>query len=360
MLSLTRTDPLRIFYVNTLAMGTFARQQQGDLEQSILSFTEALLLYLPHTRDTPSSFLNIVHTFYHLAVGVFMRFKESSRPEDVKCCIRFFYYLHEQWHEVSMKFPFPVSTALIHALAVQVELELGDVDEDIEEMADLCDELLNSDISIQSLDHPIAAFARTIGLHFKSHFEWKNCSEKVTDCLRKAIVRLPSLHLLFMALARSLYNRFVVAPSDDYYKEGMVILDTILMFRGCGDAPSPFREEALGWAAVFADARFVAYGKPEHLEHAIYRFRTALDGTSIEGPDHAKVIGRLSSLEGLRLDGTANTQHALSIHSEFAKPPSFRDPDGLSPRGDGCQAKFDEDTREPHLRTSSFLCQTTY
>ena len=175
------------FLCQTLAIGTFARQQQGDLEQSILSFTKAI--YLPHTRDTPPSFLNIVHTFYHLALGVFIRVEESRRPEDVKCCIRYFRYVHEQWHEVSMKFPFPVSTALIHALAVRVDLELGDVDQDIEEMADLCDELFNSDISIQSLTHPIAAFARAIHLHFKSHFEWEFRSEKVTGCLRKACSR---------------------------------------------------------------------------------------------------------------------------------------------------------------------------
>ena len=71
---------------------------------------------------------------------------ESRRPEDVKSCIRYFWCLHQQWHEVSMKFPVPVAIALVHALVMQVELEIGDVDEDIEEMAGLCDELLNSDI----------------------------------------------------------------------------------------------------------------------------------------------------------------------------------------------------------------------
>jgi hypothetical protein len=61
-------------------------------------------------------------------------------------------------------------------------------------------------------------------------------------------------------LARSLFIRFVVSPSDDDYEEGMVLLDTILTFHDFGDGPSPFREEALGIAAVFADARFNVWG----------------------------------------------------------------------------------------------------
>jgi len=330
MLSLPRTDPRRPFYVHRLALGTFLRflssRQQDDLEQSTLSFTEAI--YLPLTQDTPSPFLNIVQIFYHLALSLFLSVKGSREPEDVKCCIRYFRYLHGQCHKVSMKFPIPATTALVHALAVQVELELGDVDQDIEEMADLCHELLNSDISVQFLTNPITDFARTLDARLKDPFGRKFCSEKVTDCLRKATVRLPGLHEVSIMLARSLYVRFVVSPSDDDYEEGMVLLNTILTFRGSGDGPSPYREEALGWAAMFSDARFNVYGKPEHLEHAIYCIRTVLDGTCIKDLDRAVVIGRLSYLEGLRLDGTANTHALMTRHPSIPnlqKLPSFHD-----------------------------------
>jgi len=324
MLLLPRTDPHRLFSVHRLAMATFTRflssGQQGDLEQSILSFTEAI--YLLRTRDATPSLINI---FYNLTSSVFLRVMESRRPEDVKSCVRYFRYLHRQWHEVSMKFPVPVTSALVHALAVQVLLELGDVDQDIEEMADLCDELLNSDLSIKFLTEPIADFARAIYLHSNDHFEWKSRSEKVIDCLRKAIVCLPGLHQVPMVLVRSLYLRFVVAPSDDDYEEAMVTLDRILTFRGSGDGPSPYRVEALVFATMLADIRFATYGKPEHLEHAIYCYRTSLDGFSIEDPVHTWHIRRLSELEELRLDRTANTQDALSIPSESAKLPSFRE-----------------------------------
>ena len=327
MLSLPRTDPRRLSYVQCLAMGTRKRfllsRQQGDLEQSILSFTEAIYLLL--TRDTPSPLLNIVQTFYNLALCVLYRVRESRRPEDIRCCIRYFRYLHRQWHQVSMKFTFPVTKALVHALALQVDLELGDVDQDLEEIAGLCDELLNSDISIESLTDAITDFSRAVQAHCKAPLEWKVHSEKTIDCLRKAIVHLPGLHEVSIVLARALHIRFVVTPSDDDYEEGMEILDRILTFRGSGGWPSPYRKEALGLAAMFADVRFDAYGKPEDLEHAIYRIRAQLDGTSIEGPDRVATIRRLSYFEGLRLDGTASTQDAPSIHSEFAELPSFRD-----------------------------------
>ena len=299
--------------------------------------------------------------FYYLTLSIFGRVLESRQPEDVKFSIRYFRYLHGQWHEFSMNIPYLVTAALVRALAVQVELELGDGDQDIEEMTDLCGELLNSDISIQSLPGPIADFASAINLHFNHTLERKIHSEKITDCLRKAIVRLPDLHQVSIVLARSLYNRFEAAPSDDDYEEGMVILDRILTFRGSGYKSSPYREEALGLPALFAVARFTTYGKPEHLEQAIYRFRALLDGTSIEGPGRAEIIALLSRFEGLRLGGTANTQDEPSIPPEFAKLPSFRDLTASLPDPLAVKPKSMEATRKhlDALRNASYSDQLT-
>jgi hypothetical protein len=49
-------------------------------------------------------------------------------------------------------------------MGVHAALELGDVDvdQDIEEMADLCNELLNSDLATTSLIEPIVAFTRAV------------------------------------------------------------------------------------------------------------------------------------------------------------------------------------------------------
>ena len=245
--------------------------------------------------------------------------------EDVRSCVKFFRYLHDQWHQVSLKFPVPVTRVLVQALALRVHLDLGEVDQDIEEMADLCDELLDSDISKESVTNAIAELARAINVHFNGHFEWNIRSENVTDCLRKAILHLPGLHKVTLLLAQSLLDRFEVSPLDDHYKGAMAIFDAIIMFRGSGDERSSEREEALYLAAVLADIRFHAYGKPEHLEHAIYRYRTLLDGTSNNGPYRAAVIYNLSQLEEWRLGGTANTRDALPFRIKSGKLPSFRE-----------------------------------
>ena len=224
-----------------------------------------------------------------------------------------------------MKFPIPVTTALAQTLAVHVELDLGDVDEDIEEMADLCDELLNSDISIQFVINPIADLTRAINVYSKGHLDWKIRSVKVMNFLKKAILRLPDLHGATMWLTKFLYDRFVVAPSDDDYKVSMAILDAVLTFRDAGGEPSSYREDALRRAVLLAGARFEASGKPEHLEHTIYYCRALVDGTSIENPNRAIDIGRLSHFEGLRFDGTGNTHSLLSIAPESRNLPSFRE-----------------------------------
>ena len=224
-----------------------------------------------------------------------------------------------------MKFPIPVPTVLTQTLALHVELNLGGVDEDIEEMADLCDELFKSDIWIQFVIRPIAALARAINVYLKDHLDWNIRSDKVINCLRRAILRLPDLHEVTLLLAGSLYDRFAVARSHDGYQLSMEILDPILIFRGSGDEPSPYREDALLMAAALAEARFDASGKPEHLEHAIYRRRALVDGTSIEHPSRATFINLLSYLERLRFDGNANTHSWLYTAPKSGKLPSFRE-----------------------------------
>ena len=325
-LSLSRADICHVSYFHSgirTASRFLSSRQPDDLDKAILFLTKEI--YIPLTRDTPSSSPNIViiQTFYYLTLWLFLRAMESKRPEDVKCCITYFRYLHGQCYGFSMKFPVPVTTALVRLLAVQVELKLEDVDRDIEEMADLCDELLNSDILIQSLIDAIKAFG--LAIHFEGPFERKILPEKVTDCLRKAIVRLPDLHLVSIVLAQYLSDRFEVAPSDDVYEEGMAILDRIITFRGFGDEPSSLRGGALTMASWLAASRFDASGKPEHLEHAIYRTRAMVDGISIDDPHRALKIDRLSSLEELRLDDTGNTRDAIVVPPESGKLPSFRE-----------------------------------
>ena len=317
LVSSPKSDPWRALKVYGLALLKFDRyqlsRQQDDLDQSLLRFTEAIFLPLPW-----SSCPLTIAIFYSLTLAIFSRANAYRQHRDVKCCIAYLRYMRGQGL-------IPMTEILVSALAVQAKLNLGDVDQDIEEMADLCGELLNSQTTIPT-GH-IANFALAVCGRIQDLFVGRVPSENVLGCLRKAIIRFPDLHEVSFALAKSLLVRFNTAPSEDDYKEGMAMLDKVINFRGWGDRASPYPEFSLEIAALFAKVHFDAFGKPENLEEAIYRSRTALDGLSLENPDRPLIMENLSHLQGLRFDGSsvAASVREVSIPSGSAKFPSFRD-----------------------------------
>jgi len=332
VLSSSRSDPWRALRVQDLAKARFDRYllsgHQEDLEQSILRFTEAI--FLPSPWGSCPIYIALI--LYPLSLAILLRAKEFRHPRDVECCVTYLRYLREQRREdpIDLLIQAPITATLVGALAVQAELALGDADQDIEEMADLCNEVLDSDISITSLTGTIMDFARAINVHFDVFFGERTPSKKVIRCLRKAITRLPDFPELSITLAKSILNRFNKTPSDDDYQDGMAILDQVINTRhgGPGGRPSPSQETALEFAALYSKVRFDAYGKPEHLEQAIYRIRTALDGISLENPHRPMILSNLVYLQGFRFDGssaTANVQDVLSVPSEPTGRPSFRD-----------------------------------
>jgi len=205
-------------------------RQHDDIDQSVL-LTEAILFPYPWNNCS----LDISEVFYLINLAIFIRAKESRQPKYVECCVACLRYLCVQWREAFNVLLFSATRFLIRALAIQVELELRDVGQDIDKMAGLCDELLNSDTPITSLsDH----FARVVSTHPEGPFEGQDPSDKVIGCLRKANMRLPDLHEVSIALADSLYIRLRMTPSDDDYEEGISILEEIINFRGPGGKPS--------------------------------------------------------------------------------------------------------------------------
>ena len=330
MLLSTRFDPRQALVVQSLARARFERYmlsgQREDLERSILGFTEAVFLPLP--GDTRPPFLNLVQTFYYLTLAIFFAAKEFQGPANVNFCISYLRYLRGHWHEVPIDIPLFVTATLVRALAVQVEINLGDVDLDIEEMAVLCSELLDSDISTKSLTQPIVDFARTVDARLRGTPGGQFFSGQVIDCLRKATMRLPDVHDISIALARSLFERCdtpQVLDSDQV--EGMAALDKLINVRAAGDRPpSPYRKVALKLAAKFATGQFFAYGRPELLEQAIYHIRRLLDETPFEDPHRAIIIGQLSFLQGKRYPTvTPDSQTVQSSTSESNKHLSFHD-----------------------------------
>ena len=239
------------------------RQPEDDLEASILGFTEAILS-LPLPRNSPIPFPNINSAFHSLTAAVSIRADKSRHPEDIKCSVVYLRYLRGLPPDIHNRISMPVTTNLVRVLALQVEFNLGDGDQDIEEMADLCDELLSSDSST-NLTKSIRFFAVAV-LYRNRTMMLRSPSEKVIGCLQTANRRLPDLHEVSVALAGALVNRFNITVSEDDYNEGMAILDELISFRGPGDTPSPEQKRALLYAVLFSRIRFDKSGKPEHLE----------------------------------------------------------------------------------------------
>jgi len=330
--SLPQSDPVRAASVQDLAIARYLRyillRQQDDLEQSVLGFTEAIYHEVP--GDPRALGRSIVQIFGALTLVLVIRVEVFRRSGDVKCCLMFLRHLHGQWHDVTINWPFPVTETLVHVLADHIELNLGDVGQDIEEMADLCDELLDTNISNKSLTPLIIFLARAAGESAGKLEGPIRPSEKVIGCLRKATVRLPDLEPIQLGLARLLCVRFMTSPSDDDNEEGMAILEKFINFQGPGDRPHPYRILALNMVAELASDQFFVSGKPEHLEQAISHLRIILHETSPEDPFRTLLNSHLSYLEGLRFNDSSSEVYsrpddARSSISGYAELPPFHE-----------------------------------
>jgi hypothetical protein len=109
---------------------------------------------------------NIVQIFFHFTIALVHRANDSKRPEDVTRSIIYLRYLRGQSLEVFNIPPNRVTGLLLDALDIQVEMRLGDVGQDIEEMAVLCHELFKSDIPTTSLIGFIMDLVRAVNAQF--------------------------------------------------------------------------------------------------------------------------------------------------------------------------------------------------
>ena len=297
--------------------------QVDDLEQSILHYTEAIFLPPHWDRRCP----NIAQNLFSTAQLLFFRAVHNMplEPEDVKRPIIYLRYLHGQSPEAFNIPPDVVKDTLVNALAQQVVLGFGDVMQDIEEIADLFLELLNS----ATWTNSTVAIGILAKLVRHLHGRWDRGKEppaKVIDCLRKAKSRLPDSDELSITFSCTLLDRFLIGYSNDDYEEGTVILDKILTSHTPGDDPSQYGE-ALRIIGTFAKARFVGSEKPEHLEEAIYRIRNWLHWIPLEDPDRPYLVSDLTFLQSLHFKDFDfwDLQKNRSFDSAFSGQPSFWD-----------------------------------
>ncbi|KAH9020653.1 CHAT domain-containing protein [Lactarius pseudohatsudake] len=287
---LPRSHSEYIIGVYTLATARFMRytlsRQKEDLDKSILHHTEAILLPLV-SRDGLS--LSIVKLLFFLAFALLHRPKDFEHREDIKYSIKYLRYLRrlplDSFDSDLSKHT--VTTFLILALGIQVQLEVGDGTQDMNEMVDLCREFLGPNISA---DFPVAAFMAlgdaVIGKSVLGRSI--HLSDKVVECLRDAARLCPpgseSHPGVLLALALAFWTRFRGTHSNEDYEEGTALLDRILDPNQPGECPDSVRDQALCLAGGFAFDRSVIFKNPEYSEITISRLRTYLDSSSINGP----------------------------------------------------------------------------
>ena len=287
---LSRSNPHRPLKLLILALTRLDRHiqstQKEDLDKAILHLTESILLLpLSWLELGPHSSL-ILDTLFYFADALSKRSEVSNQPDDAIYSAKFLHHLRDQPHEMLHVPRHQITKSLVCALAMQVELETGDVMENIQEIAVCCGELLileTSDVDITDLIiliHELVSSHIGVGVR-------DGPLDELIKFLRAARKHRPDLLRGRLALAKCLAIRFHKTLLDDDYEEAVSILDKIITSSSPGDSRDVSVDAAHSRATVLvtvlAWVRSRAHETPEHLEEAIYRSRAFLSSSSATG-----------------------------------------------------------------------------
>ncbi|KAH9059497.1 hypothetical protein EDB87DRAFT_759874 [Lactarius vividus] len=287
-------------------------QTKEDLDKAIVQFTEAILLLSDSRR--------IVRLLFRLAYALLFRSERFKQPDDLNSSIEYLRYLRGLPLDFSDSPGNLITPSLIRALAIQVESEAASRNGTriIKEMVVLCRELLTSDIPA---DFPVAPF-----IFLKEAVIAEFCQgrleslDQVIECLRTAVkIRPPESHGVFFPLANTLLVRFVVAHSNDDYKEAMTLIEEVLDPNQPGECPGSIRGQATILAALFAQARSAIFQNTEYSQVAMSHLRTSLNSSFLD--------------EGFRLEFTkVLAMQARKRFKQYSLPESLEEADSNTSR----------------------------
>ena len=320
LLSIPHPHPLRHSYVRALGAVYHNRylqsRQKKDLDRSIHSFTEAILIAPPWDRD-------IVQTLFLLAFGLLVRLDEFNQASDAQHCAPYFRYLRSQPLET---FGIPCDNfkeSFLSALVSQLEWGVGDVSQSIDELAIYCRELLASSVPQPVLERAIRALVSAYRFHRKQSSSLED-SDEIIKCLREVNRRLES-NEFSNDLAVLLSRRFEKSCSLNDYKEAMALFDKIT-FKSIRDSPRQDFENVTYNAVALACNRATIYENPGHIEEAIYRCQAYLRIPRADDFRHGIVTSCLAKFMGKRSDNFGvmdGLQEARSCDPEATYVPSF-------------------------------------
>jgi len=287
-------------------------KQKDDLDEGILRLTESIFLQ-PQSWPEPKP--NILTILYNLTVALIKRSIRYEQPEDAICAAKYLRHLRDQPHEM-LRFPrHEVTSMLMRALDIQVQLGAGNVMDNIGEMAVLCREFLTSDAS----ERDTTLFVRLIYEEVFSKIRMMAPDQpldQIIECLRVARVHKPELRYAHFALAYCLSTRYFMTFVNDDYEEAASILDEIITSSSPGDKflTTIKVQEILTSMAIF---RSTAHDTPEYLEETIYRARTSLTSYTDE-----QIYGFLAGVTKRRFHhfGSIDGLEASSSNSSLSRP----------------------------------------
>jgi tetratricopeptide (TPR) repeat protein len=243
--------------------------QKSDLDKAITHLTGAILL--PPTRDA-------VLASFHLAALLLSRFSVYRQPDDLKSSIKYFRFLRVNFHSLEA-FYVPQtsgdpSSSLFHALAYNLDLNPGDMVQDLEEMLALIPEFITADILTFHRKHAVGAFSDVVAAtKMFCRMDMQLVANRTIQALREASVLNPDL-AISDALASCLAARFKTMLEMNDYEEAIAIADRIVATRSPGNSPTRIQINAMMLTSSLLVSRCNSFSRPEYLEDALHRIRT--------------------------------------------------------------------------------------
>jgi len=243
-----------------------------------------------------------------------------------------------------------------------VKLGTGDAVRHIDEMTDLCRELLASDVPQSYLLRAANALVY-VNLTIREQSSKLEVSDKVIKCLREANRRLDSRELAFN-FAGHLVARFMSTRSIDDYEEAMAIFDRIISSESSGNDPGSHLDDVAFNSAFLACNRAGIHWNPEDIEEAIHRSHVFLRMSSTDDPRRHLITALLTPVMKLRsisFGVTEDSQEAQAGDTEITDVPSFSGlvASLLAESTAGKAHWWRGRGKEEHLRALKSVCSTT-
>ncbi|KAH9034027.1 CHAT domain-containing protein [Lactarius deliciosus] len=252
--------------VYRLATARFGRyklsHQKDDLDKTILHLTESVLLQ-PWSLPGPNP--SILLIFLNLAVALYLRSNDSSSPK--------------------MPLTQPNTFAIFETSLLKLNLEAGNVMQEIGEMAVLCHELLTSesDASEDETTHAATLIYEVVISKIRIGAPDQPL-DPVIECLRVARTHKPDLRGVGFALALSLAVRYFMTFMNDDYEEAASVMDEMAASSPPEESQDEIVTIAQGIVTMLAIMRSMVHRTPENSEDAIHRAST-LTSALVETPE---------------------------------------------------------------------------